>query len=38
VPALARVAPAALVGAKYDDFTMLLFLGFSLSDVDKRGN
>jgi hypothetical protein len=38
VPALARVAPAALVGAKYDDFTMLLFRGFSLSDVDERGN
>lgn len=32
-------APAPGVGrAKYDDFTVLLFFGFSLTDVDKRGN
>lgn len=30
-------APAPGVGrAKYDDFTVLLFLGFTLSDVNKR--
>jgi hypothetical protein len=32
-------APHPGVGkSKYDDFTVLLFFGFSLSDVDKRGN
>jgi hypothetical protein len=32
-------APQPGVGkSKYDDFTVLLFFGFSLSDVDKRGN
>jgi hypothetical protein len=32
-------APMPGVGrAKYDDFTVLLFLGFSLTDVDKRAN
>jgi hypothetical protein len=30
-------APAPGVGrAKYDDFTVLLFLGFTVSDVNKR--
>ena len=30
-------APTHGVGrAKYDDFTVLLFLGFTLSDVNKR--
>jgi hypothetical protein len=32
MPALARPATAALLGL------LLLFLGFSLSDVDKRAN
>ena len=32
-------APHPGVGrSKYDDFTVLLFFGFSSSDVDKRGN
>jgi len=32
-------APHPGVGrSKYDDFTVLLFFGFSLSDVDKRGS
>ena len=32
-------APGPGVGrSKYDDFTVLLFFGFSLTDVDKRGN
>jgi hypothetical protein len=32
-------APAPGIGrAKYDDFTVLLFIGFTLSDVDKRPN
>jgi len=32
-------APHPGVGrSKYDDFTVLLFFGFSLSDVDTRGN
>ena len=32
-------APAPGLGrAKYDDFTVLLFFGFSLSDVNKRGD
>ena len=30
-------APAPGIGrAKYDDFTVLLFLGFTVSDVNKR--
>jgi len=32
-------APGPGIGrAKYDDFTVLLFIGFTLSDVDKRPN
>lgn len=32
-------APSPGVGrSKYDDFTVLLFFGFSLSDVNERGN
>jgi hypothetical protein len=32
-------APAPGVGrAKYDDFTVLLFFGFTVSDVDERGS
>jgi hypothetical protein len=32
-------APAPGIGrAKYDDITLLLFIGFSLSDVDKRAD
>jgi hypothetical protein len=32
-------APTPGIGrAKYDDFTVLLFLGFTLSDVNKRGD
>ena len=32
-------APHPGIGrSKYDDFTVLLFFGFSLSDVDKRGS
>jgi hypothetical protein len=32
-------APGPGVGrSKYDDFTVLLFFGFSLSDVNKSGN
>jgi hypothetical protein len=32
-------APSPGVGrSKYDDFTVLLFFGFSLSDVNKHGN
>jgi len=31
--------PHPAVGrSKYDDFTVLLFFGFTLSDVDKRGS
>lgn len=32
-------APAPGIGrAKYDDFTLLLFIGFSVSDVDQRAD
>ncbi len=32
-------APSPAIGrSKYDDFTVLLFFGFSLTDVNKRGN